>query len=130
MFMKILIDKNVNYKKFNDFIRMNNIYCEAIGLNIETKNKKIEEKPALSNLGHSKLPMRFGSDELIKEIESIIGKQNVGDVLHVESANFENCNIFITEDRDILSKKDELYKKLPELNIMNLEEFERFIFHK
>lgn len=125
--MKLLIDKNVNFKELRKFIQENNICCELFGLNAEQQNRKIEEKPGLLILGGpTKLPARLASKGTIdnfEKIKRIIGGNNLGDCLHLESVTFENYDFLITEDNDILSKKKEIKEQFPNLELSNLFDF-------
>ena len=38
-------------------------------------------------------------------VKAIIGRENMGDILHVETAIKEKMNHFITNDKDILNKR-------------------------
>jgi len=125
--MKILIDKDVDHKELKRFVREKNLECEIFGLNAEQYNSKVEQKPGLLILGGpTKLAGRLASKETLNNFEEIkmtIGKNNLGDCLHVESCVFENYNYLITNDNDILSKRQQLKELFPNLKIKNLLEF-------
>ena len=121
--MKILIDKDVDHKELKRFIRDNNLESDIFGLNAEQYNSKVEQKPGLLVLGGpTKLAGRLASEEALdnfEKIKKIIGKDNLGDCLHLESAVFENYNYLITNDKDILSKRQQLKELFPNLKIEN-----------
>jgi len=58
--------------------------------------------------------MKFSIDDTdgsnkYKEIQSIIGKKNAMDVLHIDAAYKSKCKAFLSPDKgDIISKKKEL----------------------
>jgi hypothetical protein len=54
-------------------------------------------------------PDEFVGSGKFANIESIIGRENRRDVIHVDSAYKDHCQCFITSDRgDILAKRDRL----------------------
>lgn len=130
--MKILLDKNVNLKKFKVFNRENSIKCELWTLRGETEVKTISNKStSLMILGKTPLGNRlYTNDGFFEEVKKIIGNNNLGDVLHVESAIFNECDYLITEDKDILAKREELLKVSKNPQIMNFEEFKREFIKK
>ena len=125
--MKLLIDKNINHKELKKFIADNNLQCEVFGLNAEQHNKKVEQKPGLLILGGpTKLPGRFASRDTsdnFEEIKKIVGKDNLGDCLHFESAMFEGYDYLITDDNDLISKSQQLKDICPKLELKRLSEF-------
>ena len=42
-------------------------------------------------------------------VKAIIGMENMGDILHVETTIKEKMNYFITNDKDILNKRTTIY---------------------
>ena len=42
-------------------------------------------------------------------VKAIIGRENMGDILHVETTIKEKMNYFITNDKDILNKRTTIY---------------------
>ena len=51
----------------------------------------------------------------------------MGDLLHVEAAILEEVDYFITEDSDIISKRQEIQRKYPQIKIVKLKEFKRIV---
>ncbi len=128
--MKILIDKNVNSKELKKLCEDHNFNCEILSIeNLEQQNKKVHQTKGLLILGGpSKLNGRLGdkeSEDKLEFLKQIIGKENMGDILHLEASLFEEVDYFITEDNDILSKRQEIQKKFPNLKILKLEEFKK-----
>ena len=123
--LKILVDKYVNLKELMDFLINEKINCQLYTLTIENKVKKIRNKalPVLvwgsGEWGNG----RWNDGIALEEIKKIIGKENLADALHLESALFYKIDYLITEDKDILHKKTELEEAIKELKIMNIKEF-------
>ncbi len=61
------------------------------------------------------------------QIKQIIGKQNLYDVRHFDTAYKEGCQIFVTPDKkDIVSKANELYE-LTGIRVFHCEDIESII---
>lgn len=128
--MKIMKDKNVDLKKLKRILKVCNLDAEIIEINIENRIKKLKQIPALGILGISKFPMRLsGKDEskTFEKIKSIVGKEKLGDVLHIHEAVIQKVDYLISQDDDIISKREEINTIHPNLKILTLEEFENQI---
>jgi len=124
--IKIMKDKNVDMKKLKDILSEYNSEFEIFEANIENLSRKIEQKPALAVLGTARFPMRLGGQTSVNNFDNLkllIGNENSGDALQVSEADYHKADFFITEDGDILSKKEGIKSMLPNLKITNLEEF-------
>ena len=72
--------------------------------------------PSAAQYRDLNLPIRDLPDKIadysgsihFNEILSIVGAENRRDALHIDSAFKHDCSIFVTKDRDILSKREEL----------------------
>ncbi len=126
---KIMVDKNVDMKKLKRITSQSNLEWEIFQANIENITKRIEQKPALAILGVAKLPMRLENKTTnnFEKIKSIIGNDKVADALQVNEADYHNAKYLITEDNDILSKREELKLILTNLKIVNINEFETLL---
>lgn len=123
-------DKNVDMEKLKDILSGYNSEFEIFEANIENLSRKIEQKPALAVLGTARFPMRLGDQNSINNfdnLKTLIGNENTGDALQVTEAEYNKADFLITEDGDILSKKEEIKSMLPNLKITNLEEFKNTI---
>ncbi|MCD6549710.1 hypothetical protein J7K41_03320 [Candidatus Micrarchaeota archaeon] len=126
---KVLIDKNVNTKRLSK--ELQKLSTEEYKLytvsNLENKNKKLDKTVGLLILdGPTRLPGRLAekdTDQIMKNLKAIIGRENMGDILHVETAIKEKMNYFITNDKDILNKRTKIKEYYPELSILSEEEF-------
>ena len=126
--INILIDKNIDYKRLKELLKNSKIDSNIFGVNIETPNKNIVERPALAVLGITKLPMRLASKDSVdvfEKIKEIIGDENLGDSIITEEAVFHNYYYFLTEDSDILNKRDIVMRSYPKIKILKLVEFEK-----
>lgn len=88
---KVLIDKNVNTKRLSK--ELQKLSTEEYKLytvsNLENKNKKLDKTVGLLILGGpTRLPGRLAekdTDQIMKNLKAIIGRENMGDILHVET---------------------------------------------
>ena len=126
--MKILVDKNVDLRKLEEFIKNKNLVCDLMTLRAENKVRRIKKKATglIVLGGPTSLDNQLGGEDeisLFNRVKEIIGKQNLGDCLHVESAIFNNADYLITEDKDFLSKVSELSTISNKPKILNLSGF-------
>ena len=68
---------------------------------------------------------RWGSSEqskVFEKLKRIIGKNNIQDCIHLEAHIRDKYDYFVTEDKDILSKRSELKNEFLDLKIKTVKE--------
>lgn len=130
MKLKVLIDKNVNYKLIQERVSSLKEEIEINGVNIEGKNSKLQEVPALAILGKAKFPMRLGgkdSVETFEGIKKIVEEKNLGDAMHLEVAIHDKYDFFVTNDKHVTKKRTKLKGVAPNLTIFTETQFVKFL---
>ena len=104
-------DSGANVKALRKLERAGLIECHDVMLENGRENRKIPNKmKPIGVWGHSRWGESVWPSEdcLYDEIRQIIGKRNVGDAMHLEAHIRSGNDVFVTEDNDFLSKRDEL----------------------
>jgi hypothetical protein len=131
MTIKLVLDTQVNRKLFKKIQRKYPGQIQEISLYCENNRQKDPRKMAktiavwrFTHWGESLYPSD-GSKEVYNEVKSIISphnNDNVKDVIMFEAFLRSEANIFITEDKDFLSVRQELIDTF-KTQIMTLVEF-------
>lgn len=104
-------DAGANVKKLRDLERLGLIRCHDVLLENGRENKKISRK-IRPILGYPYYVYGEGvwADENCKynAISAIIGKEKVADAMHLEAHLRYEHDVFVSEDNDFLSKRDQL----------------------
>ncbi len=137
--MNIYCDRNVNYQALRNRIGFyeKHGFIKLIQFPFEEKNKRVREYgiPTKITWAEWKVPwnksqgtwqdMKYSENFL--QIQQIIGTdiKHDGDCRHLDVAFKNKCTIFLTSDRDILSKK-RLLEDLLGFEILNPDQLEEF----
>ena len=125
--MKILADNCIDLKALK---RNLNKYDKSFILNVvsESESKKFLRQMTLLRISFGKIgqsmigswtrPLTIDQFEILVKI---IGKEHTSDILNLEVALTENYDYLITEDHDLLSKKDEIYKIIQSNRLKKIE---------
>ena len=122
--IKVYVDRNVNVQKMRGLIQdaLGEIAIDFIQWPLEGKSKRIREYglPAgeitfddLDHLTWNELDFSSWDDfhptQHYEQILAIVGKQNRKDCIHFDIAIKNDCSYFLTSDKDLLEKKEELH---------------------
>ena len=109
--IKVTRDSGANVKTLRRLERAGLIECHDVKLENGRENKKIKRKilPVMV-WGHARWgeAVRADKDCYFDEISEIIGKDGIADAMHLEAHLRSEHDVFVTEDNDFLSKRDQL----------------------
>lgn len=122
--VKITRDSGANFKLLKNLANEN--YIEIFDVLTENETCKVKNKILPTAIfGYSE----YGACELAgagvyEEILEVIGKENFGDAVKLDTHIRNNFDYFITEDNDFLSKREVLKEKFG-VQILTPEELKR-----
>jgi hypothetical protein len=107
-------DSGANVKILKNLEKDGFISIHDVMLENGRENKKVKDKIIPVGVwGHGRLnEMVWGrEDSVYDDTRQIIGNNNIKDAMHLEAHIRNGHDYFVTEDRDFLSKRQELEKK-------------------
>lgn len=120
-FIIIYIDTGANIK----FLKIYYDFCKFIAFPYDSNHRrKVSPRPLVATPSaapwqdchiswpEAKFPWsEFKGSKIYNELEQIVGKSNRQDILHLDSANKEQADIFLTSDKDdIWNHRQEIEK--------------------
>lgn len=115
--LKVTVDRNADLKALrkleaDGLLELYVVAIEGFEDTGKVKNKvmpvAVADSP-FSRIGSSRIA---ADDTSYRAIQRIVGKQNHGDCIHLEAHIASGRELFVTDDNDFLSKKEELKNEL------------------
>lgn len=117
-------DISADYKKLK--VLRDKGLIKIIGIKIENNKDKFDAILPTGVMGYTVLgSMKLGSDQQVqnfKVLKGIIGPININDCIHLEVHIRDGYDYFVTEDHDILGKRNDLEKEFNVLKIRTVDE--------
>ncbi len=125
-------DINANYKKLKALERKG--FIKVINIRLENNRGRKNAILPTATLGHTHLSemqlevtMSSSQKSVLDKLKQIIGVNNIKDCIHLEAHIRDGYDYFVTEDTDVLDKREQLVKEFPKLQIYTTVELVKLL---